>query len=219
MERTYYIIRLLNKLKIIAQEETAFVEIGAKKDKLNIGLDLDGTLTTMDSIIDVFNRETGKKLTADDYRVYHLGEVYGMTNDELRTVWGQYEYEIYDRALPIWNLHAFMDKWRKYQTKDKKGNKIYIVTSRPEKQRGVTEQWLKRNHIKYDGLFMGYHTKLTAVVEHGLDVVVDDKAEHIQLIDKEPMVDCEAFLVDRPYNRWYQTEKRVYVQDIPFVTI
>jgi|SRR5690625_188123 len=182
---------------------------------MNIGLDLDGTLTTMDSTVDVFNRETGKELTIDDYWDYDLKKVYGLTSKESSDMWEKHSEEIFDRALPIWDLDAFLYRWSTYKTTRKKRNKIYIVTARPEKYREITEAWLKRNHVEYDGLYMGYHTKLAAVIEHGLDVIIDDKGEHIELIDLEGTVECEAYVIDRPYNTWYKTKNRLYVKDIP----
>lgn len=178
---------------------------------MNIGLDIDGTITTLCTTIEVMNREFNKDYTLDDYTQYNLGEVYGLTNEEMIEFWMRYGTEIYERALPIWNLDEFVNKWSTYQAKKKKRNDIILVTARPESSRDITESWLKRNKVPYDLLRMGHHNKVQAVGEYFLDVMVDDKGEHIRDIDNE--TECETFLVDRPYNRWYETDRRIYVHD------
>src|SRR5699024_986873 len=183
---------------------------------MRVGIDIDGTLTTMDIIVDVFNRETGKNLTTDDLIVYDVGECYGLSKDAAVGVWKNHSYEMFKRHLSIWDIEDFMDTWENYKTMGKKEkNEIILVTARGEEYREVTEDWLRMNDIKYDELHMGYNKKIDAVREHFLDVMVDDKADNIRDIDRESYLGCEAFVVDRPYNKWYGTKNRVYVEDIP----
>ena|SRR5699024_441954 len=183
---------------------------------MRVGIDIDGTLTTMDIIVDVFNRETGKNLTTDDLIVYDVGDCYGLSKDEAVNIWVEHSEEIFKRHLSIWDIEEFMYMWENYKTVGKKEkNEIIIVTAREERFRKVTENWLRMNGIRYDELHMGYDKKINAVREHFLDVMVDDKAVNIRDIDRESYLGCEAFVVDRPYNKWYGTKNRVYVMDIP----
>lgn len=182
---------------------------------MRIGIDIDGTLTTMDIIVNIFNRETGKELTTEDLTVYNVGKCYGLNSDAAKNIWKNHSEEIFNRHLCIWDVEDFLEYWEKYKTSKKEKNDIYIVTARDEKFRGVTENWLKRNGIKYTELLMGYDPKINAVRENFLDVMVDDKADNIQEIDRDNWLECEAFVVDRPYNKWYGTQNRVFVEGIP----
>jgi len=179
-----------------------------------VGIDIDGTLTTMDMIVTIFNRETGKNLTVDDLHEYDVGNVYGISKEEAGRIWKNHSHEMFKRHLCIWDIAEFMNKWKYYKTTKSYPNEIIIVTARDEVYREVTETWLKSNHIEYDEIYFGYNKKIDAVWEHRLDVLVDDKASNIQDIDRNEVLDCEGFVVDRPYNRWYGTRNRIKVLGI-----
>lgn len=178
-----------------------------------IGIDIDGTLTTLDAMVNVFNRETNKKLSVNDITQYDIGTCYGLSLEESKEVWNKHEREIYTRSLPIWNLHEFIKYWRQYGQMGKKENEIFIVTARDKKYEEVTKSWLKFNHVDYDDIYLGYEHKVDAVRQHLLDVFVDDKVENIRDIDNSPYLECRAYLVDKPYNREYKTQNRVIVKD------
>ena len=179
-----------------------------------VGIDIDGTLTTMDMVVTIFNRETGKNLTAEDLYEYDVGNVYGISKERTIEIWKNHSHEMFKRHLCIWDIEDFMNKWRYHNTSKSYPNEIVIVTAREEIYREVTESWLRANRINYDEIHFGYHKKIDAVWEHCLDVLVDDKADNIQDIDRNEALDCEGYVVDRPYNRWYGTRNRIKVMGI-----
>lgn len=177
-----------------------------------IGIDVDGTLTTMDAIVSVFNRETGKNLSVADLVMYDVGKCFGLSKEDAVSIWKNHSVEIFQRSICIWDIEDFMNTWRNYNTTKKGGNEILIVTAREQMYEDVTKEWLKQNKIEYDSVHFGYGSKLDAVNEHFLDVMVDDKAGHIKEIDEDKFTKCEAFIVDQPYNRWYESDRRIFVQ-------
>lgn len=180
-----------------------------------IGVDIDGTLTTMEVIVDVFNRETGKELRIEDIVEYDVGKCYGISKEEANSIWGNYTGEIVEKSRVIGNLEEFMGKWEFYGGRE---SEIVIVTARPIEYRDITEEWLRRYGIEYSELYLGYSRKLEAVLRYNLSVFVDDRAETIKEIDKFGR-GCKGYLVDQPYNRWYQTERRIYTKTKDVVTV
>lgn len=179
-----------------------------------IGIDIDGTITTMDIVVDIFNRETGKNLGIEDLTIYDVGDIYGLSKEEAGRIWGTYTKELVDRSIPIWDIKEFMRGWETYGTKGKEINEIVIVTARPIEYKEVTINWLKRNKIRYDEIYFGYNKKIDAVRELFLDVFIDDKADNIKDIDESEHLGCVGYVADQPYNRWYDTKNRVYTKGI-----
>lgn len=73
------------------------------------------------------------------------------------------------------------------------GDKIYIVTSRKEQYRSNTEEWLKRNKIKYDRLFMLKEArtrrniidfKHRTIVENKIDTFYEDDEKISRVLQK-----------------------------------
>ena len=62
-----------------------------------------------------------------------------------------------DRYIP--------DVYIEYKKHKKAGNKIMILTGRPEVQRTITEEWLYKKDIRYDELYM-CPNKLTNTPQH-----------------------------------------------------
>lgn len=179
-----------------------------------IGIDIDGTITTMDIMIDIFNRETGKVLSKDDITEYNIGLCYGLSEEESGLIWKEFTKELVTRSIPIWNIYDFMDRWKKYGVTGSKENEIIIVTARPEKYEELTLGWLNNNKIDFDEAHFGYDRKIDAVRELGLDVFVDDKVDNIRDIDGDSSLECVGYIADQPYNRCYQTENRVYNESV-----
>lgn len=179
-----------------------------------VGIDIDGTITTMDIMLDIFNRETGKVLTKDDITEYDIGLCYGLSKEDSGRIWVNYTKELVERSIPIWNIYEFIEGWKRYKTVGSKENEIVIVTARPEEYEKHTLEWLKMNKIHFDEAHFGYDRKIDAVRKLGLDVFIDDKEDNIRDIDNEIDLGCIGYIADQPYNRNYKTKNRVYTEGI-----
>lgn len=172
-----------------------------------IGIDIDGTITTMDTILGVFNRETGKNLSINDIVEYDVGKCYGLSRGDAGRIWGTFMGEIVEGSVPIKGLDTFMEYWRTYKNLEG-NNELYIVTARPKEFKDSTVDWLARHGVNYDEIYLGYDHKLDAVRDLGLDVFIDDKLDNIVDIDNSGL-GCLAYLQDQPYNRDYRTNRRL----------
>ena len=72
----------------------------------------------------------------------------------------------------------------------------------------ITEMWLQANDLPLLPIYyVKSDDKLSILLEHGLDGIVDDKAEVFEKVSARlPM----SFLVSRPWNRHVVTPNRIY---------
>ena len=75
----------------------------------------------------------------------YLIDIDGTVCDDIKNE----ESHLYSEAKPYKNSREMLNKW--YD----EGNTITFFTAREEKDRVVTEKWLKDNNFKYNGLIMG----------------------------------------------------------------
>jgi len=64
-----------------------------------IGVDIDGTLTTLDIIVDIFNRETGKDLQTNNITQYDVGLCYGLSKEDSGKIWRDFTGEMIERSF------------------------------------------------------------------------------------------------------------------------
>ncbi|MBT3123280.1 MULTISPECIES: 5' nucleotidase, NT5C type [Bacillus subtilis group] len=175
---------------------------------MNIGLDIDGTLTKLDRVLEVFNRECKNELTLEDIQYYDLHKCYGVSKDIEKNVWVQYGDYIVKNAVPIKNLRVIVEKFRDIS------NKIILITSRPKTQREITEAWLKENGVKYDELVFATRDKCFYVPKYNLNVLVDDNPAELMALRNSPFWSvCEGWIIDQPYNKGCYADKRIMFFD------
>jgi len=75
----------------------------------------------------------------------YLVDIDGTICDDIKNE----DSHLYSSAKPYENSREILNKW--YD----EGDSITFFTAREEKDRRVTEEWLKRNGFKYNGLIMG----------------------------------------------------------------
>lgn len=164
-----------------------------------IGFDIDGTLTSMEKMIEVFNRETGKLLTLEDIKEYRLAINYGISNEEERRIWELFEGEIVSESTlnkQVVNLYHELSK----------SQPLVIITARKEKYREATINWLTRNNILYNHIEFGHDDKAEAFKRNNIEIFYDDRYENVLAMNA---VGGKGILVNQPYNKHYDYHNRV----------
>lgn len=162
-----------------------------------IGLDIDNTLTHIDvaleKIADEFNLET---ISVEDVYDYDLCVCFGISGEHTQRFWNEREFEIItesklaeERYKQI--LHKFGTRLSKY----------HIITSRHEKYRKLTEDWLKKNNIEYDKLIMtGGESKIPYLKDLKIELMVDDLPSLFHDVYNNDDVKTHMACVRYPYN-------------------
>ncbi len=141
---------------------------------MNIGFDVDGVLTD----IYTFQMKYGKRVfgrSAINKNCYDIKDMFGCTETQRKGFW----------IKSIWRYGIF-EKPRDYASEfinklNENGDNVYIITSRAfctkrnvlgKLFRAMLRSWLKRNGIKYDGIFFCDD-----------DTAADEKLEYCQKLN------------------------------------
>lgn len=164
---------------------------------IRLGIDLDGvtansfdywqTIAYKEGVTDPFDHQYNGiyKVRCSD------GEIFA------NKLFGEYRTEWLQNAKPYSEVESFIGKLDK-----NKHIKYWIVTSRGADTKFLSVEWLEKHGIEgyEDVIFTA--DKTTAPC----NCIIDDKYEHVKSYqDKARM----GYLVDRPYNRKYNVNRRV----------
>lgn len=176
---------------------------------MNIAFDGDGVLTDLET----YQIEHGKKYFKNipeeqiDRTEIDIKEIFNCTSEEREKFWIKYIWKYCLSEKPRENIAATIRKLKS------EGDKIYIITGRAH----TTEQnvtgalfrkmmiyWLDKNNIPYEDIVFcseknSAEDKVKACLKYNIDVIIDDKKENIEELNKITKVIC----FDAEYNRCY----------------
>ncbi len=169
---------------------------------MRIGVDVDGVLTNIEQFELDYGSEyyinyTNKHLT--NPKGYGSCQIFEGTEKEDNLFWRTAIYE-YLKEPP-----------RKFASKVLEllkncGHEIYIITNRisdlsycditQEQMRKIILKWLKKHKIYYDKLIFSNRTKLDALKENKIDIMIEDNPKNI----KEQSEEIKVLCFDARYN-------------------
>lgn len=152
---------------------------------MNIGIDIDGTLTA----IDKYQIEKGRLYFKKKYNM-DIKNPTGFTIKEMFDCTPEQEYKFWVKHLLSYSIKepAVLNSDKVTHQLKKKGHKIFIITSREftDKNnfmgflmRNIVKWWLKKNHIVYDEIIFCGDNKSKAILENHVDLMIDDKPENL----------------------------------------
>lgn len=164
---------------------------------MNIGIDIDGTLTD----IGRYQLETGRRFfnrNAAKPEAFDIEQIFACSHDERSRYWKKYIWAYCLRFLPYKNAAQVLHKLHQ------DGHRIIIITSRVYTAEKCTMgmlfrlmllYWLKKNRIYYDEIIYcgddnDGRAKLKACQEKHIDVMIDDKPENLSAIADRLKVIC-----------------------------
>ncbi|PKM76272.1 MAG: hypothetical protein CVU90_13585 [Firmicutes bacterium HGW-Firmicutes-15] len=168
---------------------------------MNIGIDIDNTITnTREIILDyvrIFDQENCLK-TKVDLSQYSLEESLMWDAKLIKRFLSTYLEDIYASVRP--KPHAIEVITDLHQC-----HSIILITSRNQRDLSITEstlEWLSRYQLSYDKLVMNntenmhHFSKLAACLENDIDVMIEDHHDlSLELSEKIPVL-----MFDYPYN-------------------
>ncbi|WP_026894425.1 5' nucleotidase, NT5C type [Clostridiisalibacter paucivorans] len=161
-------------------------------NKLNICVDIDGTITAPYTWVEDANKYFKTKITEKDVTKYEIHEVLGVSRESY--------LEFYQRHGEKLHLEASPRIYAKYglDTINIMHN-LYYVTARQKNMENVTRKWfIKENLPKGELFLLGSHYKVEKAKELNCDIFIEDRYENaIQLAT----AGFEVLLMDCRYNR------------------
>lgn len=166
---------------------------------MNVGFDIDGVLTNIGEFqIEEGTKYFGKKPINENG--FTIREMFGCSEEE--------EYKFWKKNLLKYSIKYparknIQDEIRKIR---KDGNKVYIITSREfsdkdnmlgKIMRTIVKEWLCSNDIEYDKIVFCGDSKIDAIKDNYISVMVEDNVKNINELEKYTTMIC----MDCDYNR------------------
>ena len=152
---------------------------------MNIGIDIDNTLTDIENeIFESANKYT-KKLNPDfefkQIQKYNgftnianfYGEIFGWNDENINYFFRNQRIEVVDSAKPREGVKEVLQKLKN------QGHNIYVVTARSNLYDDIpyerAKKWLDNNKIPYDKLIINAKDKAKVCKELDIQVFIDDQ--------------------------------------------
>lgn len=182
---------------------------------MKIGVDVDGVLTDLEAYQLKYGKKYFKDVSNIDETAYDICDIFHCSREEREKFWTKY----------IWG-YSLTDSPRQdaksvIQQLKKDGHEIYILTGRAHTTednvrgalfRKMLEYWLEKNGLSYDGIYycsedQSSTEKYDLCRQLGIDIMIEDKADNINLIKDIADVVC----IRTGYNQDVVDEEHVHV--------
>ncbi|SHJ92310.1 5' nucleotidase, NT5C type [Tepidibacter formicigenes] len=160
--------------------------------KLNICIDIDGTVTDPYYFMPYFNKYFDKDLGPEDCHTCKLEDLYEVSLEEVIDFYLKEGYDMHLNAPVLEGVNEIL--WDLYET-----HNLYFVTARNKKMEKVTLDWMKANNmppIKVHSL--GSYYKVDKAKELKCDLFIEDNPENTKQLAQEGI---KVLLIDTNYNK------------------
>lgn len=157
----------------------------------NVLLDMDNTLTRVDVILDRMSNVFQKDIvSADKLESFQLAKAFGVTEEQEKFFWEHYGYEAIEKSEPNKQVIESV-----FDNVIRNNDTVYIITARPESQRVITENWLKKFQIPHTDLILtGNYSKIQHIENLMLDTIIDDNPTLFEEIESASKIFPKSFL-------------------------
>lgn len=170
----------------------------------NLGIDIDGTITSPYEMLQYMQRDFDATLEEDDFTEYDLSFL-NKDEETLRNWFLSIEEELYNNAKPVENAQSSM----KYLTNN---YNVHLITARHKQWKNITTKWLNDNDIHYDTLdVIGSHNKVQAAKDRNVELFIEDSLINALYLNEK--LDIPILLIDTEYNQSYLPEGITRVKD------
>lgn len=165
------------------------------KQKPRFGIDIDGTLTTPDTLIPHINKRYNTNIVLDDVIEYDFLSAFSEPIDpEEFNKWFKenepYMYSVSEIAQDAKNI---LTEWQNLY-------ELYYISARDQNVSKVTFDWFHKHNIPYHHIeLIGSHDKINVAKQYDVDVFFEDKHDNAVMIAEELKI--PVLLFDAPYNR------------------
>lgn len=160
--------------------------------RLNICIDIDGTLTDPYFWLKEANNYFGTHLDSRDITKYDFSEALNVPHKEAQKFYDIFGETIHQNAKVRKNASEVVNTL--YEN-----HAIHFVSAREDKMKAVTEYWLSKYHFPMDSLtLIGSHDKVFTANALNCDIFIEDRYENALQLSREGYL---IFLVNCSYNQ------------------
>ncbi|MBE6052579.1 MAG: hypothetical protein E7212_01500 [Clostridium sartagoforme] len=140
--------------------------------KLNICIDIDGTITDPYYWLESCNKYFNTHITEKDVTAYSISEVLGISEDEFLEFYEKHKYDMHSTQKIRNDASIIIDELKNLSN-------IYFITARDNSLALLTHEYLMKNNIYYDDLFLlGSHYKVEKAKELHCDIFIEDNYDN-----------------------------------------
>lgn len=173
---------------------------------MNIGIDIDDTITNSSDLFIKYARKFNKKYKVK-YKInkYSLDSynAFGWSKNLELKFKNEYLLSVLQNAKVNKNCVSVI----KYMKR--KGCKIFLITARSDDELegmyDISYTWLKKNHIKFDKLVINSKSKMIDCKDNNIDLFFDDNVNTCVNIIKQ--LDIPTYVYSTRYNKDYKYNK------------
>ena len=160
--------------------------------KLNLCIDIDGTVTEPYYWLERANRYFDKQLKPEDIIAYEIHTMLGVGEDDYNEFYDLYGKLLHKESEARFGASEIIK--RLYHN-----HKIHFVTAREEKMEDVSIEWLARHEMPMDTIaHLGSHYKVAKARELKSDLFIEDCYNNAVQIAKAGF---DVLLIDCSYNK------------------
>ncbi|AGF56987.1 MULTISPECIES: 5' nucleotidase, NT5C type [Clostridium] len=160
--------------------------------KLNICIDIDGTITDPYYWLNYANNYFNLKVSEEDINSYEISKVLGIEEKEYLKFYEELKFDIHRKQELREDVKNVLNKLFK-------NNNIYFVTARDKSLELLTNLYLKQNKIPFDDVFvLGTHNKVPTARNLNCDIFIEDSYDNAIELSASGF---KVLLIDTNYNR------------------
>ncbi|AQR95718.1 5' nucleotidase, NT5C type [Clostridium saccharoperbutylacetonicum] len=160
--------------------------------KLNICIDIDGTITDPYYWLNYANNYFNLKVSEEDINSYEISKVLGIEEKEYLKFYEELKFDIHRKQELREDVKNVLNKLFK-------NNNIYFVTARDKSLELLTNLYLKQNEIPFDDVFvLGTHNKVPTARNLNCDIFIEDSYDNAIELSASGF---KVLLIDTNYNR------------------
>ncbi|MCA1054852.1 hypothetical protein LCM10_07610 [Rossellomorea aquimaris] len=157
------------------------------------GIDIDGTVTSPESLLPHINDYFDLQLTLHDITQYELTKVLDISPEVFGNWFKKAEPEIYKHSPLAQGAKEILDDWKEH-------HELFFISARPSELLQLTKEWFDAKDLMYHHIeLIGSHNKLSTAKKHDVDIFFEDKHDNAVMIHEE--LNIPVVLFDTPYNQ------------------
>ncbi len=165
------------------------------KNKPRFGIDIDGTVTTPDTLIPHINKRYNTNIVLDDIIEYDFlcAFPHPVDRKEFSRWFKENEAHMYSVSDIAKDAQSILSKWQHTY-------ELYYISARDTDVFHITQKWFEDNKVPFHHIeLIGSHDKLSVAKKHQVEVFFEDKHDNAVMLAEELKI--PVLLFDTPYNR------------------
>ncbi|HWL22947.1 MAG TPA: hypothetical protein VNR38_04230 [Ureibacillus sp.] len=175
--------------------------------KPRFGIDIDGTVTSADTLIPHINKQYQTNIVLDDVVEYDFLSAFSepIDRNEFSRWFKENEAYMYSVSELAKNAKSTLHEWYSIY-------ELYYISARDMNVYSVTKKWFEDHKVPFHHIeLIGSHNKLEAAKKHEVQVFFEDK--HDNAVDIAEELKIPVILFDTPYNRKAVPQNVIRVND------